>query len=310
VIRASYARTFETPYNENLILSSGTGAGGLAQNVFGSDSVPIAPGRRNQFNAGFQQALGRWLVLDADYFWKYTHNAYDFGVFFNTPIAFPIAWHNSKLDGFAVRLSTVNLHGLQAYLTLGHNRARFFPPENGGLIPLGELPGEVFRIDHDQQYQQNVVVRYQRPKSAEWISFAWRYDSGLAVTGVPDTAAALALTAAQQVAIGLSCDGVPATYDSAITSCGGAVQSARLYLPTPETANPDHNPARVQGRNVLSLAAGTDNLFHKESGPRVTLRFSVDNLTNSIYLYNFLSTFSGTHFVPPRTYQVAAGFTF
>ena len=29
VVRAAYARTFETPFNENLILSSGTGGGGL-----------------------------------------------------------------------------------------------------------------------------------------------------------------------------------------------------------------------------------------------------------------------------------------
>jgi hypothetical protein len=27
----------------------------------------------------------------------------------------------------------------------------------------------------------------------------------------------------------------------------------------------------------------------------------VDNLTNKVALYNFLSTFSGTHFVQPRT---------
>src|SRR6202035_3655033 len=50
VLRMAYARTFETPYNENLVLSSGTGAGGLAQNVFGSNSVPLQPGRRNQYN--------------------------------------------------------------------------------------------------------------------------------------------------------------------------------------------------------------------------------------------------------------------
>ena len=68
VLRAAYARTFETPFNENLILSSGTGAGGLAQNVFGSQSTPIEPGFRNQFNTGFQQGIKGWLVVDADYF--------------------------------------------------------------------------------------------------------------------------------------------------------------------------------------------------------------------------------------------------
>jgi outer membrane receptor protein involved in Fe transport len=62
VLRAAYSRTFETPFNENLILSSGTGGGGLAENVFGSDSTPIKPGRRNQFNAGLQQGIGRWAI--------------------------------------------------------------------------------------------------------------------------------------------------------------------------------------------------------------------------------------------------------
>ena len=61
VLRVAYARTFETPFNENLLLSSATGTGGLAQNVFGSSSVPIEPGRRNQFNTGVQQAIGKYL---------------------------------------------------------------------------------------------------------------------------------------------------------------------------------------------------------------------------------------------------------
>ena len=34
------------------------------------------------------------------------------------------------------------------------------------------------------------------------------------------------------------------------------------------------------------------------------------NLTNKEALYNFLSTFTGTHFVTPRAYQVQVGVTF
>ena len=310
VLRAAYARTFETPFNENLILSSGTGSGGLAENVFGRVSSPIKPGVRNQFNGGFQQSAGRWLLLDVDYFWKYTHNAYDFDVLFNTPITFPIAWHNSKLDGVTARVSTINLRGFQAYLTLGHTRARYFPPENGGLIPLGGYAGGVFRIDHDQAFQQTAVFRYQRPKAAEWFDFTWRYDSGLVVTGVPDSAAALALTAAQQTAIGVSCNGTPAAHGSPIRSCAGTVTSMLLTLPAAGTENDDHNPDRVKPRNLFNAAIGTDNLFHVETRSRTTLRFSVENLTNKKALYNFLSTFSGTHFVPPRTYQASVGYSF
>ena len=310
VLRVAYSRTFETPFNENLILSSGTGGGGLAENVFGSESAPIRPGARNQFNAGFQQGIGRWIVIDADYFWKYTHNAYDFAVLFNTPITFPIAWHNSKLDGVTARISTINIHGFQAYMTLGHTRARYFPPENGGLIPLGGFSSGVFRIDHDQAFQQDTVVRYQRPRNAEWISFTWRYDSGLVVSGVPDVAAALTLTPAQQVALGFSCNGVYATYQQAISTCNGLGKSQLLTLPQTGTENDDHNPDRVKPRNLFNIGIGTDNLFHKETGGRVTLRFTMENLTDATALYNFLSTFSGTHFVAPRTYQAAIGYTF
>jgi hypothetical protein len=231
-------------------------------------------------------------------------------VLFNTPIAFPIAWHNSKLDGVTARLSTVNLHGFQAYMTLGHTRARYFPPEVGGLIPQGGFSGSVFRIDHDQAYQQTVTARYQRPHNAEWIDLTWRYDSGLVVSGVPDVDAALGLTAAQQVAIGFSCNGVFTTYDSPINTCNGTGNSTLLKLPQSGEGNDDHNPARVRPRNLFNLGIGTDNLFHTEKGGRVTLRFTIVNLKNKVALYNFLSTFSGTHFVAPRTYQASLGYAF
>ncbi len=311
VLRVSYSRTFETPFNENLILSSGTGGGGLAQNVFGAQvDTPVRPGRRNQFNTGLQQGIGRWLVVDADYFWKYTNNAYDFDVLFNTPITFPIAWHHSKLDGVTGRVSTIPIHGFQMYWTFGHTRARYFPPEVGGVIPQSPLATTVFRIDHDQAFQQTAVFRYQRPKNREWVDFTWRYDSGLVAGSVPDIASALALTAAQQAAIGFYCNGVFATRDSPISACDSGGGATRIVIPRAGTEDDDHNPPRVAPRRLFDVAAGTDNLFHKEAGGRVTLRLSIANLTNKVALYNFLSTFSGTHFVPPRTYQVSIGYAF
>ena len=311
VLRAAYSRTFETPFNENLLLSSATGSGGLAQNIFGANaSVPLQPGGRNQFNGGLQQKIGHWLVFDADYFWKFTHNAYDFDVLFNTPITFPIAWHNSKIDGLTGRVSTVNIHGFQAYTTFGHTRARYFPPETGGLIFQGtaSVPG-VFRIDHDQAFQETTNLRYQHRKDGIWGSFVWRYDSGLVVTGVPDSAAALLLTPAQQADIGLACNGVPATLAQPIRACAGVVTSTLLTLPQAGAENNDHNPDRVKPRNLFDIALGTDNLFHAERR-KITLRFTVTNLTNKVALYNFLSTFSGTHFVPPRTFQASMGYAF
>ena len=324
VLRAAYARTFETPFNENLLLSSATGVGGLAQNVFGSTAVPISPGFRNQFNTGLQQAVGKILLIDADYFWKYTHNAYDFSTLLNTTITFPIAWHNSKLDGVTGRVSTTNIHGFQAYWTFGHTRARYFPPETGGLIPQGApLAGGVFRIDHDQAFQSTMNLRYQRPKNTEWVALTYRFDSGLVVSGIPDAGAAMSLlTPNQEVSIGLACNGTYASAAKPITNCTnpdgtrGTVTSKLITLPQggygpfPSQENDDHNPDRVKPRNVFNLAIGTDNLLHREGPRHVTASLEIANLTNVVALYNFLSTFSGTHFLQPRTVVAHLGFTF
>ena len=310
VLRAGYSRTFETPYNENLILSSATGAGGLASNVFGaSRAEPIKAGRRNQYNAGMQQGIGRWLQLDADYFWKDTQNAYDFDTLFSTPIAFPISWRQSKIDGVGVRVSTSDLKGFQAFTTMGHTRARYFGPEIGGVVFNSAINNSVFRIDHDQAFQQTTNLRYQRGKDGVWSSFTWRYDSGLVAAHVPDVATALNFTGAQQAAIGFFCGNTFATIGTPITSCDAGGGATRLRIPKEGTQNDDTNPPRVASRNLFNLGVGTDNLLRHE-GMKVILRFTVENLTNKVALYNFLSTFSGTHFVQPRTYQAAIGIAF
>ena len=69
------------------------------------------------------------------------------------------------------------------------------------------------------------------------------------------------------------------------------------------------NPPRIAPRHLFDLGLGADNLLHG-SRNKLRVRFSVINLTNKEALYNFLSTFSGTHFVTPRAYQVQVGVTF
>ncbi len=68
VLRFAYTRTFETPFNENLLLSSASGlTNGQALAVLGVNATPaISPGRRNQFNTGFQQSIAKYLIIDAD----------------------------------------------------------------------------------------------------------------------------------------------------------------------------------------------------------------------------------------------------
>src|SRR5205085_1823270 len=130
------------------------------------------------------------------------------------------------------------------------------------------LATTVFRIDHDQALQSTANLRYQR-ENAEWIAWTWRYDSGLAVTGILDVADVLSLTPAQQVSIGFSCDGRFATLAAPITACTGVGKSKLLTLPQNGQENDDHNVDRVKPRHVLNFGIGTDNLRHSEGKTRI-----------------------------------------
>jgi outer membrane receptor protein involved in Fe transport len=314
ILRASYTRTFETPYNENLILSNSTGLNGVTDGSIGEVSTQaLKPGTRNQYNFGMQQAIGKHIVLDADYFWKYTNNAYDFSTLLNTPLTFPISWAKSKLDGLSLRVNLTPYKNFSAFFIAGHTRARYFPPETGGLFFNSDLPEGVFRIDHDQAFQQTTQVQYQfnqLKKVAPYVAFSWRYDSGVVAGAVPDFETALTFTPDQQQQLGLFCGNTFATLANPLTTCDAANRGAlRLRIPAEGTANADHNPPRIAARHLFDLNFGTDNLFSTEHA-RITARVTIFNLTNQEALYNFLSTFSGTHFVSSRTVRGQLGVTF
>jgi len=62
VLRASYARTMETPFNENLILSSIGCASPVLNPLLLCSSpslTPLSPGFRNEFHVGLQQEFGK-----------------------------------------------------------------------------------------------------------------------------------------------------------------------------------------------------------------------------------------------------------
>jgi len=319
VLRASYARVLETPFNENLIVASVGCNDPVLNPLLGcaaSGATPLSPGWRNEFHVGVQQALGKYLVFSGEYIWKYTHNAYDFSILGNTPIFFPIAWDRSKIPGFAGRVSVPNVHGFSALMVFSTVAARFFLPQVSGAGATPSAPGGVFRIDHDEKFNQTIHLQYQPWQRAPWLGFNWRYDSGMVAGAVPFATDATTpvdltvLTADQQMQAGLHCGSVFPTLTSPLTSCAPSQYGSTLVsIPGPGTENDDHNPPRIAPRNLFDLAVGDDNIFRGDKY-KVSLRLTAINITNKVGLYNFLSTFSGTHFVTPRTYTAEVGFHF
>jgi hypothetical protein len=340
VLRFSYARTMETPFNENLILASNGCADPVINALMSStvspcvSTTPLSPGTRNEFHAGLAQAFGKYLVVDGEYLWKYTQRGFDFSILGDSPITFPVEWTKSKIPGYAIRVSVPNLHGFTAYAVMSSVAARFFEPQVAGI---GATPVcspatgcEVFRIDHDEKFNQTTHLQYQPFKRGPWVGFNWRYDSGLVAGPVPCAGGNCAngpngtdsivdasiITPDQQFQAGLSCNGVFATPTVGISSSlgygicpGNEYKSKYVSIPAPGTENDDRNPPRIAPRNLFDLSVGEDNLFNGDKH-KWSLRLSAINLTNKEALYNFISTFSGTHYVTPRTLTVELGFHF
>jgi len=119
------------------------------------------------------------------------------------------------------------------------------------------------------------------------------------ITGAQD---AIPLTADEEFQAGLICNGQRATpgHPLPATCPANQLSSSLLNIPAPNTSNNDRNPPRMQARNLFDVNVGKNNLFHADRY-KIDLDLTAINVTNKYALYNFLSTFSGTHYVSPRT---------
>jgi hypothetical protein len=102
---------------------------------------------------------------------------------------------------------------------------------------------------------------------------------------------------------GFACNGVAANVNNPSTffaTCPANELSSKLIdIPAPGNGSNDHDPPRIQHRDLFDVTLGKDNLFHADRY-KLNLDFTAINVTNKYALYNFLSTFSGTHYVTPR----------
>ena len=349
VLRVSYARTLETPFNENLVLSSSGCSDAVLSPLLSCNtgvSGTMRPGFRNEFHAGFQQAVGKNVILSGEYIWKYTHNAFDFSILGNTPITFPIDWHNSKIPGYALDAEVPNYHHFSAYFVTSSVAARFFPPQVAGAGATVGQTGLPFRIDHDEKFNEATHLQYTVSHDGSWMNglwggFNWRFDSGLVAGSTPcygvtdpnspcgnssitlpngqpgiamvDTnlppymnpvtgkAEGLPLTADEEFQAGFACNGVKATPTQALPAVCPANQftSNLINIPAPNAGDNDHDPQRIAPRSLFDVSIGKNNIFNKEHY-KTDLDLTAINVTNKYALYNFLSTFSGTHYVTPR----------
>jgi hypothetical protein len=275
-LRASYNRLFQTPPAENLLLASSAEAAALSPLavVQGQAGVrPILPDKQHVYEVGAQQALSRFMRLNLTVYQKRITNFGDKDQFFDTGIIFPITISSGRVTGEELRIETADLGGFRAFASYANARAYGVTPINGGLF-LGEAvesldtPGLKFANDHDQRNSAQFQLSYNHVRSGLYANFGGRYDSGYPTDVEPGTTRA---------------DFAAAGFDP------------RLYNEI------DFERGRTRPRTILNFSVGADLL--RERRASLNVQFDVQNLTNTLFLYNFESVFSGTHIGYPRLFS-------
>jgi hypothetical protein len=279
LLRANYDRLLVTPENENLAFVSSQQAWDLNEDLAGTPVRQVRSERQHSTVLGVDQQFGRRMKVSFEVWERRSENAADSAQFLNTGILFPIAAKRGDFQGWNLRADLTPWQGFSAYLSLGRTRAIFEEPLTGGFEAGGHAHGDGdeeaparFLIDHDQKLAAQLGLRYEGRGLFAQVQV--RHDSGL-VAGDPAEAA-----------------GDP------------DLDFGRAYV----RFDASDGVWRVKPRTLVDLGLG----WELKLGPRRALSLSADllNATDRKGLYNFLSTFGGTHVLPPRTLALRARLTF
>jgi hypothetical protein len=286
VFRVSYNRVLYTPEFENILFSTSAAAEKLvppevqASQQLGGGELFVHSERQNAIDIGFQQGISSRLRLDADYWRRKSQFAGDQDQFQNTGIVFPLAFTRGNLNGWNVRLDLAKTAGFRGFLSLGHTHAEYVPPLTGGLFlntgALDTLTGGPFLIDHDQKLQSQAALNYDFGQSGIWAGLNARYDSGLVTHASPGD--------------------LLADPDNAFAAPFVSVH-----------ANTDLDPNRIKPRTILDFSIGADLQQHHLP---LSIQADLLNATNKKGVYNILSTFGGTHVIPPRMLALRVKYTY
>lgn len=276
VLRASYNRNYQTPPNENLLLSNSEAASRLApesvRQALGSTYQRIQPERQNVFEGGVQWSVRRAVTIDAAVYRKTSRDQQDNNNFFDTGIIFPTSLGRIDVTGAEARVTMLPRRGVSGSVGVTTGKATSTPPFTGGLF-LGQdavdlLSSGPFAIDHDQRLSTHGTLTID-PAGPWWASGSIRYDSGL-VCNPSDPAE------------------VAADPDYA-----DLLPFVDLTASTP----------RVRPRTIVDIASGLE--FKDARGRRTwSAQLQLTNLTNRTALYNFQSVFVGTRLVAPRSLSI------
>jgi hypothetical protein len=298
VLRVAYNRFLQTPAIENLLLSSSPEAqvfspGGEEGELNASrgsrpirflpsedegdvgdadKGAPVEASREWQVDTGFQQQLGRYLRLDADFYYRRLKNPPEITNFLETGIIFPATLDHSRSKGIETRLDLARVNGFSGFVSYTNLHIYGFAPITGGLflgeaIDLREHAGQRVNIEEDQRNTVAFQAMCDRLPGKFWMAFGGRHDSGFSVELEPDA----------------------------------DPEEFAKEFPEKVLGRVNFDRGFIKPHTVLSFSIGRDVALNEHVS--LSGQFNIQNLADRFYLITFESVFSGTTIGRPRNYS-------
>jgi outer membrane cobalamin receptor len=266
VLHASYDRIFQTPSNENILISSSPLISALDPDFL---RLPVKPSVGNYYEGGAAKTFGNRIRLDANVFRRDVDNYADDDQLLNTGVSYPISFDHAILYGAEGKLELVRLGRLTGFVSYSYIVGNVWFPVTGGLFlgsdaddALSQLTGHF----PDSQDQRNTGR----------MRFEYRLMPRIRVAGGLATGSGLPFE-------------FEGTQQDALAQYGPEVVS-RLNFD--------------RGRVDPSLSANASLMVDMYEGTRMNMRFQADgnNLNNRLNVIDFGGLFSGNAIGPARSY--------
>ncbi|WP_158944855.1 TonB-dependent receptor [Granulicella sp. S190] len=274
VFHVSYDRIFQTPSNENILISSSGYIQSVNPEVL---KLPVKPSEGNYYEGGLSKSFGERLRLDINLYRRDVRNYADDDQLLNTGVSYPIAFDKSVIYGAEGKLDLVHLGKLTGYVSYSYMVGNVWFPVTGGLFlgddanaALTQLSGH-FPDSQDQRNTVRTRFKYQL-LSRVWLA------AGL-----------------------LSGSGLPFEYEGS--------QEDALAQYGPSVVNRlNFDRGRVDPALSVQASLGAD-VFKSE---RINSRLQVDgdNLNNRLNVIDFGGLFSGNAIGPARSFTIRLNTSF
>ena len=266
VVHASYDRIFQTPSNENVLISSSSLAQSLNPTSLG---LPVQPSHGNYYEAGVSALLARHVRADVNYYRRDVNNYADDDQLLNTGVSYPIAFQKGILYGGEAKLQLVKVGKLTGFVSYSYIVGQVFVPITGGLFLGDDATNALTQLSGhfpDSQDERNTVRTRFQYQAARRVWFA----------------------------AGLSSDsGLPFQFD-------GAEQDAFNQY----GASVVHRLNFTRGRVLPSLLVNASGSVLLHAGDRAQTQLQVDgtNLIDQLDVIDFGGLFSGNAIGPGRSF--------